>query len=197
MYKYILCDLFDVLIKGLEGSEYKIAEELGIDVETVSKQLYSFDFRDFWIGKISEDKFFSNLIKSLEWNISVERLKSIVRNNFKEIEGVKNIYQDLKKSYKLILLTVISPEWVEYVNSRYNLKEIFDYVYCSYDIGFTKREPESYLYILNKHKIQPSEVFLIDDSTRNGLVAESVGIKSLKFINIHKLKQDLKALINF
>lgn len=191
---HILCDLSDVLIKGIEGSDTLLAKEMGLEEKKVSEELFSYDFRPFWLGKMNEYDFMSGLIKEKDWPISVERLLEIIKANFQEIDGVREIYLKLKNKYILVLLSVNSKEWVNYLDKRYNYSGIFDKILYSFDLGYTKREPESFVYVLNTLKIGPEKIFMIDDSSRNLAVAESLGIKGVKFLDAKQLKNTLSNL---
>ncbi|MEI6528589.1 MAG: HAD hydrolase-like protein [bacterium] len=188
---HILCDLSDVLIKGIEGIELSLSKKVGLPVEKVKEVLFSYDFRPIWLGLLDEDAFVGKLIKDTGWTLSVGTFKEIIRNNFFEIDGVREIYLELRKKYTLILFSVNAREWVKYLDSNFKYVHLFDEVLYSYDIGYTKREPESFKFIINKFRLDPGCVILIDDSGRNILVSESVGIKGIKFINSEILKATL------
>lgn len=191
---HILCDLSDVLIKGMEGSETLLAKEMGLEEKRVSEELFSYDFRPLWFGKMNEFDFVSRLIKEKGWNISEERFLEIIKANFQEIDGVRDIYLQLKKKYTLILLSVNSKEWVSYLDGKFNYSGIFDKIVYSFDIGYTKRELESFTYVLSTIKVGPEKLFMIDDSSRNLAVAEALGIKGVKFLDGKQLKDTLSNL---
>jgi hypothetical protein len=56
-FRLIIFDLSDVSIKGIEGIETTLAKELGRKVSEVKEQLFSFDYRLFWIGQTNENDF--------------------------------------------------------------------------------------------------------------------------------------------
>lgn len=57
----VICDLSDVLIKGLEGSEVAIAKELKLSVDEVRDVLFSADYNSLWLGRVSEKDFLMSL----------------------------------------------------------------------------------------------------------------------------------------
>jgi putative hydrolase of the HAD superfamily len=187
----IIFDLSDVLIKGMEGVEIALAKELRKDVSHVSKEMFSFDYRLFWIGETKEDDCLKNLIKTYRWNIDVEKLKQLIRNNFYEIPGTRKIINELKKRYQITLLSVNPPEWVTFLEDKFDIRSLFPQRHYSYEIKSTKREKEAFQFIINKYKVDAHKILLIDDSTRNILVAQSLGIKGIKFKSATQLKEDL------
>ena len=190
--KTIIFDLSDVLIKGLEGVETSLAAYLKLPIEQVFNQLFQFDYREFWLSHITEGELFAQLIAKYGWNISPQELRTIIYANFREISGTRKLISDLKSSHTLILLSVNPREWAEYFEKKYNYENLFDYVHYSHEIGYTKREPQSFLFILEKYQLDPRDVLLIDDSTRNINVARSVGIDGIKFISATQMRNELQ-----
>lgn len=190
--KLIILDLSDVLIKGLEGSEKELSRILKIPLNDVERDLFSYDYHDFWISKVSEDETLEDIIKIYKWNISVKTFKSIIRNNFREIEGSRDIIKKVSEQYSTVLLSVNPKEWAEYMRKTFNFDSLFNSgMYFSYQIGYTKRQKESFEFILNKKNVNPEEVLLIDDSNRNLSIARSVGIEGIRFQTPEQLKNDL------
>lgn len=191
--KYIICDLSDVLVKGIEGVEESLSKTLGRDVEQIRDELFSYDFRPLWLGDKTEDDFFGELILHNNWPITKDKIKYLVRENFHEISGVRAIYSLLRKNYTLILMSVIAKEWVDYLDKKFNYSGLFNHIFYSFSIGYTKRESESFRLVMDKLTISASSILLIDDSERNIKVAKEVGIESIHFVGADNLK---KILIN-
>ena len=189
--KVLIFDLSDVLIKGLEGSEIGISKELNLPKEQVFSELFEFDYSPFWLGKMSENECFEKLLLKTKWKLSLSKLKKIFHDNFYEIEGTRSLIMKLGKKYKLILLSVNSPEWSKYLQENFSYEHLFDSVYYSHQIGYTKRQPESFKYILDKHQLNPINVLLIDDSSRNINIAQTLGIEGIKFLSAQQLQEEL------
>ncbi|MGN7765440.1 HAD-IA family hydrolase [Paenibacillus sp. 22594] len=193
--KTIICDLSDVLIKGIEGIEGKISKKIGVSEERISDKLYMYDFSPFWLGKVTEDEFIHSLLSSSpQYDLSVTDFKQMIREHFIEIEGTREIYERLGSKYELILLSVNSKEWVQYMENHFDYERLFNIIIYSYDIGYVKRQKESFRYVLSKYNLNSEEVLLIDDSQRNINTAATLGIKTLRFVNSNQLKKDLERL---
>ena len=192
--KLVIFDLSDVLIKGLEGCEYPLAKELKLPVEQVAQELFSYDFHSFYIGQVNESDCLRDIIKKYNWNIDIPRFKKLIRNNFKEILGTREIIREVSKKFLTILLSVNPVEWATYFRKYFDLEGLFNKgIYFSYQIGFTKRQKESFLYILQKHNLNPDDALLIDDSKRNLGIAADVGIHGIRFTSPEQLKNELIA----
>jgi HAD superfamily hydrolase (TIGR01509 family) len=67
----------------------------------------------------------------------------------------------------------------------------FKQTFFSYELGKTKKEPETFQEVLEKMSCQASECWLIDDSAENTKVAASVGIHGIQFKDAQRLRRDL------
>lgn len=190
---HIICDLSDVLIKGLEGVEDILSQEMGLSSDVINKQMFTYDYSKFWLGNISEDRFFTDMIKYFNWPIDILTIKKCIRSNFQPIPGSWEIYKQLSQKYVTILASVNAREWVSYLEAKYTYYDLFpNRIHYSYEVGFTKRDQEFYLYLLDMYSITPDNTFMIDDSTNNLKTAQTVGIRGLKFVSSTQLFESLK-----
>ncbi len=189
MINTIIFDLSDVLIKGLEGTEFLLHKyQKNISI----KHFFVKPLADFFIAKISEDEYFAALIQKYNWTIPIPILKKAVRDNFVEIEGTREIINRLKKrGYKLGLLSIHTKEWVEYCQEKYKYHHLFDALSYSYEDFVVKPDYDSFYKILKKLDSPASESIFIDDNIKNIVAAKELGFKTIHFINPNQLKEEL------
>lgn len=194
MIKNIIFDLSEVYLRGLFGTHELIMEKAG-------KYLAS---EDLWFmpateqlfhGQITEDEYWRIVAHEHRLSLGPEELKSMVRSNFREIEGTRPLIERLKANgYKLGLLSVHTKEWIEYCEEKFDYRRLFDAVVYSYEIAVSKPDPRAYQAILKKLKALPEETVFTDDSFGNVNAAEKLGIKGIVFRNAGQLERDLKGL---
>ncbi len=185
----VICDLSDVLIKGLEGSEVAIAKELKLPVDEVRGILFSADYNSLWLGRVSEKDFFDELVNKLNWDIEVATLIKIIHDNFYIIPGVFEIYKQLHGCCTTILYSTNCKEWVNEMKSIINYSELFDKEYYSFTLGAHKKMEKGYRFILDQY---PEKLtYLIDDSSSNIVMAEKLGIRGLHFKDAKQLERVL------
>ena len=127
--------------------------------------------------------------------ISCGSIKKAIRNNFAEIKWTREIIEELKnKGYKMGLLSVHAKEWVEYLEKKFDYHKLFHSTMYSFDIGILKPDKRSYLLIMEKLKSKPEECLFIDDSEKNIIAAEELGINVVHFKNPEQLKKELEKL---
>jgi putative hydrolase of the HAD superfamily len=146
------------------------------------------DFRELTTGKISVDEFasrFSNKSgKPIEGNLLTQYFQP-------ELDPeVITIIETLKNGARVVAGTnTIGPHYE--IHSNNGDYDIFDAVYASHIMGLAKPDPAFYTYILDHEDCQAEQAVFIDDLPANVEAARSLGIHSLLFSDVQKLRQDL------
>ncbi len=195
MIKYIMSDLSEVIMQGYMGVGQELSPILNIPVEEIElEKTKNFPlFIKLMEGKLSEDEYIKKFLEITKWNISIEDFKNVVRKVLKKkIPGTIEILKELKKYYKLVLLSDNVREWVDYILNVNKDLEIFDYKFFSYELESIKEDNITFVKVLGKIKAKPEEVFFIDDSLENIKSAESIGITGVQFTTAKELEQKLK-----
>jgi HAD superfamily hydrolase (TIGR01509 family) len=200
----IIFDLSEVLLTGIKDTGVALAEKHKIDDAFFHPVPWS-RFKtpllvplveEFFHGNVSEDEYIRAVLKEYPQVGTQEWLKEHIRENFKEVEGTREIILELQKSrYKLALLSVHSREWIDYCEKKFKFHDLFYVISYSFDEKVSKPDPVSFKNILKKLNAQPEECLFIDDSEKNIVVAETLGIKSILFTNAENLRKDLRKIL--
>ncbi|MFR9165655.1 MAG: HAD family hydrolase [Dysgonomonas sp.] len=92
--------------------------------------------------------------------------------------------RDLRKKYKVFLLSNTNPvimEWAESENfspTKEPITAFFDKCYYSFQIGSAKPEKSIFEFVIKDAGIKPEETLFLDDGKANIEVAESMGFKT-------------------
>lgn len=193
MITTIIFDLSEVYLHGLLGTEKNIQQKLNIPVS--NKELHIPEMEKLFHGKIKEKQYLQALITKHRWNITIEELKKIVRENFKEVKGTREIIELLKKNgYKLGLLSVHAEEWVKHCEKKFDYHKLFDSYMYSFEVEVCKPERKAFELILKKLHVKPNNCLFIDDWSINTSAAKKLGIKTITFKSPMQLLRDLKKL---
>lgn len=201
MIKNIIFDLSEVIISGYHGVEKLLREQFGIPEQDFKeqKQLKNELFLDLMRGNLSEEEYLEELLKRTNWNISIEQLKTAIRQNLNQpVPGTMEIVKELKAkgNYQLILLSDHTREWMEYIEENNKDLKIFDKKIFSYDIGAVKSDEQTFKTVLEKAAIVADETVFIDDYEKNVKNAEAVGIHGIVFENAEQLRKVLSSEYN-
>ena len=198
MIKNIIFDLSEVIISGYHGVERLLKEQFGIPEQDFKeqKQLKNELFLELMRGNLSEKEYLEELLQGTNWNISVEQLKTAIRQNLNQpIPGTMEIVKQLKAKgkYQLILLSDHAREWMGYIEENNKDLNIFDKKIFSYDIGVVKSDDQTFKTVLEKVAIVADETLFIDDYEKNAKNAEAVGIHGIVFENAEQLRKILSS----
>jgi len=145
------------------------------------------------IGEINTDDMFNNLGKLVGLDgvdVFNEWLELAVIND----EMIKLILE-LKRDYKIALLSNASSDFIWKVLERLNTNELFDYMVISADVKMIKPNRDIFEYLMSKANMDSSKLVFIDDNLINIEGAEKVGIKGILFKNVECLRTELREIL--
>ncbi|MBR9690859.1 HAD family hydrolase [Candidatus Woesearchaeota archaeon] len=94
-------------------------------------------------------------------------------------EETKEVLNDLKKDYKIVLLSNL-PSIDEDIMERFNFKETFDELFLSYETGCIKCDCDIFNQVLEKMGVSKDETIMIGDSMESDIEsAKKVGIRGI------------------
>jgi len=195
MIKTIIFDLAEVYLKGFYGVDEYLKDLLNLKSNVIKNKLQGPEFRLLMEGKITEDEFWLKVIQRNNWNISIDKFKKAIRNNFDEIEGTRDIIEKLKNNgYKLGLLSDHSREWIAHCNNKFDYHKLFHSTQYSFEVACCKTDKKSFELLLEKLGEKAENCLFIDDNENNIAVAKSIGLNTIQFKNPEQLKKELSSL---
>lgn len=144
------------------------------DVKDIKKE-----YELYKVNKISNDEFWKR--------IGVKNSKEVEERFFNKIrlrEGAKKVLKDLRKEYRLAILSNIPKEWGAFLSKKFRFDKYFDEIVFSGDYGIKKPHPEIYKLLLNRFpKINPSNIYFVDDDlgdleSGKNLLMQTIWIRS-------------------
>ena len=190
MIKNIILDVGGILF---DDSKDNIEIILGTDCDYIYKTAYGKEFKKCLLGKLSIQEYINSLQNEKDFNdikyiLEKNNLKKsypLIENNFEFIKKLK------KDVYKLFLLTNITEDSYNYINSIININDMFDGGIYSYQEHLIKPSYEIYNLVLNRFSLNKEETLFFDDKEKNVIVANELGIKSFIFTSIIDIKNNL------
>lgn len=188
MIKAIIFDFAGVI--GTDGYCVWAKEKKAKGIESESSYFTDIS-NDLDRGDITNKEFTQEVAKKVGinsnsvWKEVFERIKI----NYELLDFIIQ----LKKKYKIGLLTNFTHQWMNKLFLIYKLEKYFDVKVISSLYKTIKPSKENYQIILNLFKIKPEEAIFIDDRQRNVDGGESAGIKSFLFTTNQQFREDLKS----
>lgn len=137
-------------------------------------------------GLITETEMFSQLSKKVgetSDKILNDWLETAVIN-----EETINLIENLRKKYKVALLSNAPGEFLNRILKRIDTNKLFDCMVISSEENIAKPDKEIFKLLLLKMDIQATDAIFIDDNIVNVDAAKSIGIDAILFENIEQLK---------
>lgn len=188
MIKALIFDFAGVI--GSEGYSIWVREKKALGIESTGTYFHDISNK-LDRGDITREEFTQDLAKKVGTDSS-----KIWGEMFKKIEindELLNYIEQLKKNYKIGLLTNYNHLWMNELFSIYKLEKYFDSKVISSLVNVIKPEKEIYQISLDRLKIKPEEALFFDDRPRNIEGGEEVGIKSFLFVDNKKFIEDLRS----
>ena len=184
MGKVILFDFFGVISSEVSPIWFKRyfneVEALEIKEEIMSKGDK---------GELNEEEVYELIASRM--NMTPLKIKEdfdeLIKINFELVEYIK----ELKKEYKVYLLSNAMSSFLRRILDKYNLYELFNKVYISSEIKLIKPYEEFFNYVINKENIDPSNAIMIDDNKKNILGAIKTNLNGIVYTDVKDLKEKL------
>lgn len=99
----------------------------------------------------------------------------------------------LKDKYPLYIFTTGSVQDVPDVRKKIDL--VFKKIYSSEELGWNKKDPNSYLSIAKDLNQKPSEILFTDDQSENIMAATTANFVTIKFDSNKQFMQDVSQYV--
>ena len=131
-----------------------------------------------------------------KFNIEIDIDKTIAEMiSWKEYDqDMLKFVGSLKSKYKTALFSNYNKKYWDLIKEKIDLSLYFDLVLVSYQVKARKTNPEGFRVILEEFAVKSEEVVFIDDSQKNLLEPEQLGIHTILFKDKEQLIEDLKTI---
>lgn len=143
-------------------------------------------------GKIEQGIFLNEIRLNINSKLSKEELAKIYSEIFWENKELTKLLPELKKNYKLYLLSNTNVIHREYGWKKYGFLKYFDKLFLSYEIGFAKPDKEIYEFVSSSIPFEKNEFVYIDDIEIFIEASRSLGWNAIKFESNEKLIEEFK-----
>ncbi len=195
-YSVIVSDLGNVLIPFDYNIAYNRLEniEKGLGQRFLDQYKENYNFhRSFERGEVSEEEFLTKLSGFINNKVDKQTLISIYSKIFTVNEDVVSLLPELKKKYKLVLLSNTNIIHQKYGWNEYGFLKNFDKLILSHEVGAVKPEEKIYRAVEDYTKLPSEEHIFIDDIYEYAEGAKKLGWDAIQFKSYAQLVDGLKA----
>lgn len=189
MIKAVIFDCFGVLVGQGFKHTYKLAGgDARADRDFVNDKLKQAN-----LGLITEETFRNAMAKQL--GISVESWESVtMQSQLANIE-LLNYIKALKTKYKTAILSNANTGVLERYIPKDLLKDCFDEVIVSADLGIIKPDPDIYKVAAKRLGVEMNECIFIDDKQPYADQAKRLGMGAIVYRGFTDFKTELESLL--
>ena len=146
------------------------------------------------LGEITPDEFKNQVAERLGiTRQDLDDFRSAIYNSNDYLrEDLVTLVEELKKKYKIAMLSNYSATTLLPILKEYNLERLFDYVGISSEIGYIKPDHRAFDHVLDAMGLERNDVLFVDDNHGHAVAAEELGIQSVTFTDTPRFKQYLQ-----
>ena len=195
-YSAIVFDLGQVIVpfdyKYFVEKVNKHKSGIGETFLELYNQNYSIH-RNYEKGLITEAVFISKMLEYLDDCIDGETFCKYWSDIFSVDEKVVSLLPELKKRFKLFLISNTNSIHKKYGFEHYEFLKLFDKLFLSHEVGFIKPEKEIYQAVEKVSGFPSEEHIFIDDILEYVNVAKNLNWDGIQFLGYDDLVKNLKA----
>lgn len=171
--------------------KYGITEESAKRVFLKSDQMN----KQYKLGKMTDNEFWSWAIKEWEINASAEEIVSLLIKGYEvnnaAVEYVKNVRA---AGYKTIICSNNFPARINGLQKRFGFLNDFDVVVLSYMAGIDKPNKKIFQTLIDKTNLAANEIFYSDDDESKMQGARELGINTYLYTDFTEFTKHLKTM---
>ena len=195
--KLVIVDFYGVMTTGSYKDTCQwIAKKYNLDYKKIYDVVYHKYFSRAAMGKITEAQSFALSAKELglteTWLELRERHLSFQKLN-KSVFGICKKLQ--RQGIKILLLSKNTPGQFRENLARFKIRKHFKNIINTYDLRLPKSSIKTIRYVLNRFRVRPQEVIMIDDQTFNLVEPKKLGVKTILYKHFETLRNKLLYLI--
>ncbi len=195
--KLIIIDFYGMMSLGsYEETSRWIAKKYHLPFDKVYNIVYHKHFEAAALGKISERRFYQNIVDDLSLNENWRQMKKVHQSFHVLNKSVFNYCRLLQKyGYTILLLSKNLPNQFREELRKMKIRAYFKNIINTYDLGCKKSSAKTIKYILKKFKVKPSETIFCDDQKFNLPEAKKIGVNTIYYQNFKKFRKELLVIL--
>ena len=147
---------------------------------------------EYETGRLSSEEHYRKVCHRLQMEVSIEKFRELWGSMFlPEPLLSESFLQDLKKSYRLMLLSNTNEIHFDFVIQHYPILKMIEERLLSYQAGCMKPEARIFELAVKKAGVVPENIFFTDDRPENIEAAQRAGIQALLFQSETQLRRDM------
>jgi glucose-1-phosphatase len=147
---------------------------------------------EYETGRLSSQEHYRKVCRRLQMDVSIEKFRELWGSMFlPEPLLSESFLQDLKKRYRLMLLSNTNEIHFDFLIQHYPILRLVEERLLSYQAGCMKPEARIFELAIKQAAVAPEKIFFTDDRPENIEAAQRAGIQALLFQSETQLRRDM------
>ncbi|NTW62361.1 HAD family phosphatase [Candidatus Saccharibacteria bacterium] len=187
MIKAVIFDCFGVLAQPARTLLYRDYPQFNNEIDDLEHQNH--------LGMIDRNEFENAIAKLV--GLTPEQVKSRYYDISVKDKSAVALVRQVKKMnrYKVGLLSNVGPDRIGDVLPMTDLRELFDEVTLSFQVGMVKPEVAIFDLMAQRMGVATNECIMIDDRESNLEGAQNAGMQTIRFISSDQVAGELLSML--
>ncbi len=194
MIKVVLLDFGGVISEeGFKEGLFAIARKHSLNEEEFYLEAKELIFKIAYVeGKVTEEDYFTELKNIFKIQDDTETLKNEILSRFElRDEVIEWVIKLRANGFKTGILSD-QTNWLCELNEKEPFFVFFDYIFNSYSLGKTKRDPSLFGDIVMQLGVKAEELLFVDDDPDNIKRAKSFGIHTILYSDYEDFNKKMR-----
>jgi putative hydrolase of the HAD superfamily len=197
MIKVVLFDFGGVLAEeGFREGLKAIGEEKGLNSEDFYRISADLVYRTGYItGRCDEHSYWNAVREKTGVKGDDHEFREEILKGFKLRPAMAAIVERIKSSGFTVAILSDQTNWLDELDQRIPFHHHFDYVFNSYHLKKTKRDPSIFGDVCTLLGVRPEEVLFVDDNLENVKRAAGQGLRATHFKGVSEFQMEIKKFV--
>jgi putative hydrolase of the HAD superfamily len=197
MIKAVLFDFGGVLAgEGFREGLMAIAKKRNLDEQSFFNTAEEIIYRTGYVtGKAKEKAFWDILSKETGVRDDYRRLRTEILRRFVLRPAMLSLAEALRDQGLIVAILSDQTNWLDEINRKTPFYSRFDYIFNSYVLGKSKRDPSVFMDVSKIIGISPHLMLFVDDNVHHIRRASQAGLKTVHFTGVEDVKSQIRALV--
>jgi putative hydrolase of the HAD superfamily len=182
--------------EGFKQGLRAIAKEKGLDPEDFYEIAGELVYQmGYVIGSSSEDSYWNAVREKTGVRGDDKEFREEILKRFKLKREMIEVVKKIRSSGLIVAILSDQTNWLDELDQRNPFHHHFDYVFNSFHLKKTKRDPLVFRDICAVLGIQPEEGLFVDDNPENTKRAVSQGLRTIHFKSVREFEKEIKRFV--
>lgn len=197
MIRAVLFDFGGVLAEeGFREGLKAIAKQKGLDPDDFYKIATDLVYQTGYITGGCDEHSYWNAVRRRTGAKGIDQeFREEILKRFRLRPQVMSVAEKIKLSGLTVAILSDQTNWLDELDQRTPFHHRFDYVFNSYHLKRTKRDPSVFRDMVALLSVHPKEVLFVDDNLENVKRAVSRGLRAIHFKSAREFQMEVKNFV--